>query len=357
MQRQKGQTTIRDIAREADVSISTVSRVLNDHPHVDTATRQVVWKTAHELGYPLSRIRGQAAKPARTIAFISNYLMNNADESPVQLGGIDQLVVSGAQSIFEEARVSTHTYNFGASVKDIRYLVDSNRISGLIFLGGIYNRDVLAWLQERNIPFVTAGAHAYPMDVNAVMANYVQGMGLAVDHLVARGRRHICLVNGPPESNTSDEKYKGFRLSLSLNEIPFQAYQLVCGSDFDVESGYRATVRLLAQGQAVDAIVYAADGMAAGGLKAIKESGRLVPDDVAVVGFHNYEITRFSSPPLTTVGFDMRMMGRLAGLRLRDLMDGSQNDPHVMVVSTRLIVRESTGDRKFVSSRERRRQV
>ena len=341
-QAKRDQVTIRDIAREAAVSISTVSRVLNDHPHVDSATRRIVWETANELQYPLSRIRGQLAKATRTIAFISNFPQNIVYEAPVQLGGIEQLVVNGAQSIFQKARISTHIYNAGGSVDDMRSLLDTNRISGLIFLGGIYNQDVLAWLQEREIPFVTAGAHAYPLDVNAVMANYVQGMELAVDHLVSKRRRHICLVNGPPATNTSEEKYKGFRLSLSLSELPFQAYQVNQGADFDVESGYIATLRLLAQGQPVDSIIYADDGMAVGGMKAIRESGFQVPEDIAIIGIHNYEIARFSDPALTTIGFDMSKMGRLAGQRLNNLMDGSSDDPHVMMVSTRLIVRDST---------------
>ena len=341
--RDKNQITLRDIAREADVSVSTVSRVLNNHPHVDSATRQAVWKTANQLQYPLSRIRGQAAKRARTtMAFISNFQENKAQGAQVQLSGIDQIVVNGAQAIFEKERISTHIYNSGGSVEDMRDLVDAHQIGGLIFLGGIFNRDVLGWLQEREIPFVTGGAHAYPLIVNAVMANYAQGMGFAVDHLVATGRRHICLVNGPPETNTSEEKYKGLRLALSLNALPFQAYQVIPGADFEIESGYIATLRLLAQAQPVDAIVYANDGMAVGGLKAIRESGRQVPDDVAVVGFHNYEIARFSDPALTSIGFDMQMMGRLAGLRLCNLMEGPYDDPHVMIVSTRLIVRDST---------------
>ena len=276
------------------------------------------------------------------MAFISNFQQNNAQGAPVQLSGIDQIVMNGAQAIFEKERISTHIYNSGASVEDMRGTVDAHRIGGLVFLGGIYNHDVLGWLQEREIPFVTAGAHAYPLDVNAVMANYAQGMGFAVDHLVSSSRRHICLVNGPPETNTSEEKYKGLRLALHLNELPFQAYQVTVGADFEIESGYIATLRLLAQAQPVDAIIYANDGMAAGGLKAIKESGRQVPDDIAIVGIHNYEIARFSDPALTTIGFDMRMMGRLAGLRLCNLMDGSYDDPNVMIVSTRLIVRDST---------------
>ena len=327
LQRQKLQTTIRDIAREADVSISTVSRVLNDHPHVDSHTRQTVWKTATELDYPLSRLRGHSAKPLRTIAFLSIAADEHSGSLPALTGGIEQLIVRGAQSVFEERRISTHIYKSGASLDQMSRLIETNHISGLVFLGGIFDRDLCHGLQQQSIPFVTAGAHAYPLDVNSVMANYVQGMVFAVEHLVSGGRKHICLVNGPRESNTSNEKYWGFRLALSLCNMPYEEYQSTRGLSFDVESGFIATFNLLDLGRPIDAIVYADDGMAIGGLKAIKESGRKVPDDIAVIGFHNYDFARFAEPALTSIGFDMQMMGRLAALRLCNLMDGAADDP------------------------------
>ena len=342
LQRQKGQATIRDIAREAEVSISTVSRVLNDHPHVDSQTRQAVWKTATALDYPLSRLRGQTAKPQRSMAFLSAIANTHADGLPALTGGIEQLTVRGAQSVFEDRRVSTHIYQSFVHIDQMRAVIEANHISGVIFLGGLYNHELLRQLQQQAIPFVTAGAHAYPLDTNAVMANYVQGMLFAIDHLEARGHRHICLVNGPKETNTSNEKYRGYRLALSLNNLPYEAYQSTRGSSFDVESGFDATMRLLALKQPVDAIVYADDGMAVGGLKAIRLAGFKAPEDIAVVGFHNYDFARFADPALTTIGFDMQMMGRLAAQRLCNLMDGAPDDPHVMTVSTRLIVRDST---------------
>ncbi len=221
-------------------------------------------------------------------------------------------------------------------------VIDANHITGLIFLGGLFDHNLLRRLRQQSIPFVTAGAHAFPLDANSVMANYVQGMVFAIEHLSSRGRRHICLVNGPEATTTSSEKFWGFRLALSLNNLLYEPYQSTRGDGFDVENGFDATTRLLELGRQVDAIIYADDGMAVGGLKAIRDSGRLVPEDIAVIGFHNYDFARFADPALTTIGFDMQMMGRLAALRLCNLMDGATDDPHTMTVSTRLIVRAST---------------
>lgn len=342
IQRQKGHTTIRDIAREADVSISTVSRVLNDHPHVDSQTRQAVWQTATELDYPFSRLRGHSSKPGRTMAFLSSSVNQHAQVLPTLTGGIEQLIVRGAQSVFEDRRVSTHIYTALADIDQMVDVIEENHISGLIFLGGVFDHALLRGLQAHSIPFVTAGGHAYPIDGNAVMANYVQGMVYAIGHLQARGRRRICLVNGPKTTNTSREKYWGYRLALGLSDLQYESYQATRGTDFNVESGFVATLELLALNKPVDAIVYADDGMAVGGLKAIRESGRKAPDDIAVIGFHNYDFARFSDPALTTIGFNMQMMGRLAALRLCNLMDGAKDDPHLMTVSTKLIVRDST---------------
>lgn len=338
----RSQTTIRDIAREADVSVSTVSRVLNDHPHVDSHTREAVWKTASDLGYPLSRLRGPGAKPKRTIAFLTHMLDSSAHTDSVRTSDIEQMIVRGAHTVFETKRVATHIYKSDTSTEQLQQLIEASNIGGLIFPGGVYNRDMLLWLKEESIAFVTAGAHAHPIDTNAVMANYVQGMVFAVEHLVATRRKHICLINGPAETNTSAEKYKGFRLGLSLHGLPCHDYQTSSGASFDVENGYIATLRLLALRKPVDAIIYGTDGMAVGGLKALKESGHHIPRDVAVVGLHNYDIARFADPALTTLEFDMQMMGRLAAWRLCNLMDGADEDCHVMTVPTRLIVRDST---------------
>ncbi len=338
----KNSPTIRDIAHKANVSISTVSRVLNDHPHVDDETRQTVWKIASDLDYPLSKLRGNSPKASRSIIFLSHYRDDAPIPSDVKVGGIEQHVVLGAQSIFERKGIATYTHKLVMKVREISELLDKNPVDGVIFLGGIYNYDLLKWFQAQSIPFVTAGAHAHPLNTNAVMANYIQGMCFAIDHLKETGRTHICLVNGPTTTKTSEEKYNGLRLGLSLHNLSYDDYQTSWGNPFDVESGYIATLRLLACSKPIDAIIYADDGMALGGLKALRESGRKVPEDIAVIGYHNYEYARFADPALTTIGFDMQMMGRLSAQRLMALMDGADDDPHVMTVPTTLIIRDST---------------
>jgi DNA-binding LacI/PurR family transcriptional regulator len=221
--------------------------------------------------------------------------------------------------------------------------MDEPGLTGLILLGGILDQNFIRGLQELGLPFVIAGAHVKPLQANCVMADIIDGMQQAVNHLVATGRRQITLVNGPKTTTTSTEKYYGFRLALSLHDLPFSPEQVSTGEgDFKAESGYTQTLNILAQKPNLDAIIYADDAMAIGGLHALKENGRCVPEDVAVIGFHDYDLTRFTDPPLASVHFDMAMVGRLAARRLCTLINKPDHDPWLILVPMSLKIRKST---------------
>ena len=332
--------TLRDIARLAQVSVATVSRVLNNQPYVDDVTREAVRRAAEELEYPLKNLR----RPLQTTQKV--VLLNREQSLPASrdiniLGGIDRLMALGAQSFLEEQCTATSVRRSHMRPDEAWEYANDPDVSGLILLGGVHDHGFVRALQTAGLPFVVAGAHLRPLEVNCVMANYIQGMEQAVAHLVERGRRRIGLVNGPPTTNTSEEKYKGLRLALSLHGLPFAPEQVVAG-DFLSEAGHAKTLELLARTPDLDAIIYCDDVAAVGGLSALKERGRRVPDDVAVIGFHDYDIARFTDPPLTSVHFDMRLMGVMAARRLCMMMDDSDDQNWFMLVPTSLMVRGST---------------
>ncbi len=197
-------------------------------------------------------------------------------------------------------------------------------------------------LSSAQVPFVVVGAHVQPLQVNCVVADYVSGMEQAITHMASIGRERIGLVNGPATTSSSADKYRGFRLGLALHDLPYDP-QRVIGGDFDAESGYLRTLDLLRRAPELDAIAYAQDTMALGGLRAIKESGRRVPQEVAVTGFYDYEIARFTDPPLTTVHFDIQMMGAIAAHRLCMLLDDPDRQCWMASIPTALVVRASSG--------------
>ena len=337
----KARVTLRDIAHRANVSVSTVSRALNNYEYVDEDTRQAIYRVADLLGYPLENLRTTPPDAERKIYLIS------VEREGVQrsVDDFDFLVSEGARLELEArgfgySRLHNYSRSLSAEGETWQKAVSA---SGVLWVGGVIDRDFLTVVQSRHIPLVLVGGHALPLHVNCVMANYVYGTMAAVDHLSAKGKKNIGLVNGPPTTATSAEKVHGLCAALCRHNLPFYTAQVaenVTGW-FDAESGYQQTFVLLDQFPQADAIIYAGDEMAMGGLTALKEKGYRIPDDIAVIGYHNFEISRFTDPALTTVGFDMRLMGQIAAQRLCTLIEQGDDSCWTILIPTELIIRNS----------------
>jgi DNA-binding LacI/PurR family transcriptional regulator len=203
------------------------------------------------------------------------------------------------------------------------------------------DRGFLQSLREAGLPCVVAGSLVRPLPIDSVTADYAGGMQQAVTHLAQSGRRAIGLVNGPEVTTSSAEKYKGFRLALALHDLPFTPQQVVV-ANITPDDGYAGTRQLLQQMPGIDAIAFANDNMAMGGLSALKAMGRQVPGDVAVTGFHDYPVSRFTDPPLTTVNTNMHLIGTIAARRLCMLLADPIDEAWTILVPTELQIRGST---------------
>ncbi|MEZ4865489.1 MAG: LacI family DNA-binding transcriptional regulator [Caldilineaceae bacterium] len=331
--------TLRDVAQRAKVSSSTVSRVLNNYPYVGEETRTVVLQAAEELGYPIENLRRAPPPAAHTILLLTRFPQEKSQ--PEMLAGIERAIALGAQSVFEPLGITTRVQHLRTTATEVQLYTNDATIAGLILLGGVVNRDFIANLQRLQVPFVVAGSHVQPLQVNCVMADYQTGIEQAVTHLIQQGRRAIGLVNGLPTTTSSAEKFNGYRLALALHDLPYCANRVVA-SDFTAEAGYQQTRQLLQQAPDLDAVVYGDDNMAMGGLHALKEQGYEVPQDVAITGFYNYEIGRFTDPPLTSVSFDMQGMGIIAAQRLQMLVEEQDKRAWSVVLPTQLVIRSSS---------------
>jgi DNA-binding LacI/PurR family transcriptional regulator len=331
--------TLESIAAKANVSPSTVSRVLNNYTFVEEETRLRVWEVVRELGYPLDRLR-------RHPAVTQSVLLTGMGVTPFQATPeFFALVRSGVEQV-----LSAHDFEVrsdSSAIAEIegnfrRYASRNPGLRGLILLGSNASPDVLHSLKSTKLPFVVAGGQDRSIEINCVMADYLNGMEQAVNHLLLRGRRKICLINGPESTATSQEKYKGFRLALILKDLPFSP-QCVIDSNYTAESGYESTRKLLEDIPELDAIVCADDYIAVGALRALQESNRHVPEDVAVVGFHDYSVATYTHPPLTTVSVNMRGMGIVAAQRLLELTQLADSDESwFMLMPTQLIIRNTS---------------
>jgi DNA-binding LacI/PurR family transcriptional regulator len=332
--------TLRDIARQAHVSASTVSRALRDHPHVSDATREAVVEAAHALGYPMDNLR-RLPKESPTILL----LIHDSDwraKHDIRSVDVEGTIAFGAQSALSGQAAIPRIQSARMERREAKQFASDPRIAGLIVASGIVEHDFVRELQAAGLPFVIAGSHVKPLYANCVMGDYLHGTEEAVQHLIAGGRRRIGLVNAPSTTTSSAEKDRGFRLALSLHgRTPLPSQVMIC-QEFTSECGYAQTRELLAQAPNLDAIVYASDGIAIGGLRALKESGRRVPEDVAITGFYDYEFSRFTDPPLTTVRVDLHSMGAIAARRLCMMLEEPDQRAWCVTVPTSLVVRTST---------------
>lgn len=333
--------TVRQIAARAHVSPSTVSRVLNNHPRVEEATRQQVLRVAEQLGHPRPSAQ-PGVGPARTmLTLLRDMGQPNDPAAAMTARGFEYDVYSGMQPVFEQRRIAIRMQRARMAAGEAQIYGQDAALSGLALLGGIQNHGFVEDLQALNLSFVVIGAHLHPLQVNCVATDYVGGMRRAVEHLATRGRRRIGLVSGPATTTSSRDKFDGYRLALALHNLPFDPECVVAG-DFDAESGYTQTLDLLKRRPDLDAIVYPMDDTAFGGLRALKESGRRVPDDLAITGFYNHDLARFTDPPLTSVHIDWIQAGSLAARRLCMIMDEPDPTPWLILVPECLVVREST---------------
>jgi len=224
----------------------------------------------------------------------------------------------------------------------VSFLYSPTILSHASALTGMVDAGFLQVLNTERIPFVIAGSYVDSIQTNAVMADNVRGIEQAVDHLVERGRRHIGLVNSSILTKTSEEKLRGMRIGVHRHGLVFTENQVTASLDFNLESGYRQTFQLLDHNPNLDAIIYGHDIMAMGGLRALKERGYRVPQDIAVIGFHDYEVAQFTDPPLTTIRFDTFLMGTIAARRLKMMIEEPDEQSWTIVVPTSLVIRGST---------------
>ena len=330
--------TVRQIAQQAHVSPATVSRVLNDYPYVDEATRAVVMRTAKALGYPV-KAAPRPAQAAKTILLLARTDDAARKSETFASSGIEGSIHRAAQPILEQHGFTVRLQRTHMDPHEAEIYTGDPTVYGLIFMGGIVNRELIVALQHAGLPCVVAGAHVNPLQVNCVMADYLDGMAHIVEHLLATGRRRIALVNGPCTTTSSEEKEKGFRLALARSGITDEPGFISCG-DFEAGSGYGITRQLLEHEADVEAIAYASDSMAIGGIRALRESGRRVPDDVAVTGFYDYDFARFTDPPLTTARVDFQAMGAIAARRLWMLIHESDGQAWTIVTPCPLVIRD-----------------
>lgn len=331
-------TRLEDLARLAGVSITTVSRALNDSRAVNHQTKQQIWKLAREHDYPF---RGYMPAGPTTAAATIAIVIPRPQGREARLS--DPFVLELVAGIGEAARqrgcdfVVSHMAPTGPS--ELAELMATNRMNGLIFLGQSSLHAAFNQLAETETRFAVWGAQLPKQAYCSVGSDNPLGGRRATLHLARLGRRRIVFL-GDTEAPESMQRYQGYLEGLARAGIPADP-ELAVPAHFEIEAAEASVDGLLARGIKFDGIVAASDLIGLGAIRALLRAGLSVPDDVSVIGYDDVPFARYSRPALTTVRQDTALAGRLLLSKLLHSMPG--RDLRSERLPTDLVVRESCG--------------
>ncbi|GGI98909.1 LacI family transcriptional regulator [Alicyclobacillus cellulosilyticus] len=331
--------TIRDVARAAGVSITTVSRALNGHKDVGEKTRQRILRIAEELNYrPSAVARSLVTQKTRTIGFLVSDLSKGRIWHYFMLqilyGIQDRLAELGYDLIL----VNTTT----TRQREISYLdfCTERRLDGVIVINLRLDDPYLHEVVESPLPSVVIDIPLVSATCGYVTSDNVYGAKLAVRHLIGKGHRTIGFVNGHSQAAVSHDRLRGYREALESHGIPFRP-ELVYEADYTVEGGRKGCELLRTAHPEMTAVFFASDLMAIGGLHHLREAGVKVPEECAVVGFDDIELAEIVSPQLTTIRQKRYEMGATAAEMLVGMMEG-KTMPEGRTLLPELVVRQTS---------------
>ena len=323
--------TIRDVADEADVSATTVSRVFNHDHLVNRETREHVLNVAQRMGYsPDATARSLSSGRTQSIGVIL----------PAPHGEFFSELIRGLDDATQEAGyfllIASSHYNPNEGEFALKSL--AGRVDGLVMMTPRVRSDPLTEGMDLPVVFVNSDLREESFDLYNIENR--EGAADAVRHMIEAGHSRIAAITGPPGSYDVERRMEGYRQALEQyggTEGP------ILEGDFTQESGYEAGKKILDSEDLPDAVFACNDYMAMGAMLAFQEAGIRIPHDIAVSGFDDITSARYANPPLTTVRVPLYELGRRVAKRLLQRVEAKcPPDPETFKVSHELKVRAST---------------
>lgn len=333
----RGVVTLEEVARLAGVSRSTVSRVINGHPHVSAETRARVLEAIERLGYrPHPIARSLVTKRTQIIAMLIpesvTKIFSDQFFGLLLQGAVQACNARGYQlvlALLDDPRRQEELY---------LKLLHNGYVEGAVVASAPPDDPVIQALQEDGIPAVAVGRQ---LRLPYVDVDNYRGARMATEHLLRLGYRRIATITGPLDHLHVQDRLAGYRDALAAYGVPYEE-ALVAEGGFTEVGAMAALAKLLPLNP--EAIFVQSDTMAAGVLRALRNHGLSVPDDVAVVGFDDAPLASLLDPPLTTVRQPIRLLGFMAVELLLDILeDRGEKERGNPVLPVELVVRSSCG--------------
>lgn len=331
--------TIKDVAKRAGVSPSTVSRVIADHPRISPDTKEKVRAIMSELGYyPNAIARSLVNQTSNSIGLIRSRLTEENFANP-----FFPAVIQGISSVAHKHKLSlvlSTGKTFQQEDEESLTLLRQRRVDGVILLASHRDDQLIPRLTQDRFPFVLIGRYEGSEEINWVNNNNVEDAKTAVQYLLNKGHRQIACLDGDPRYVVSADRLLGYERAFQDHNLEVPK-NLVEHSAFSVEGGYQATQRLLTRRVPFSALFAVDDLVAIGAMRALQERGMKVGSEVAVVGFNDTILGACVQPALTSVRVPIFELGQIAVQMLTAQIYGSGVYPHHQMLPASLVVRDS----------------
>nr|WP_245898834.1 LacI family DNA-binding transcriptional regulator [Nonomuraea indica] len=320
------------VAARANVSRATVSRVVNGEASVSPEVRAAVLRAVQELGYvPNAAARSLVTRRTDAVALVLSTAAHRGD-------ALVAAVVRYVTSVLEGAgkQITLMLADTADGQRRVVRHVEARQVDGVVLLPPDGHGPLAERLARTGVPVVLLGKPAIASLVPYVDADHAGGAAAATAHLLERGRRRIGVICGPMDLPGVQDRLTGHRAALQEAGLR----PLLEPAGHDRASGEQAARRLLADHPGLDAVFATSDDLAIGALRAAREAGRRVPDDLAVVGFDDIDAASCTTPPLTTVRVPVTDQALALARLLLSRLDGRHASP--VVLPARLVVRDSS---------------
>jgi len=331
--------SIKDIANEAGVAISTVSNVINETRFVSEETKEKVLKAIKKLNYrPNIIARGLRTKSTRAIGLILPDISSSFFSQVVF--GIEEIARQRNYTVI----LGCTNFDYNEEEKITNKLLDSF-IDGLIFFSGYDNYELIKKIYDKNVPVVVIDKDLGDKDIPTVVIDNALAVENCVDYLCRFNHRKICYVSFTGDYQTTvKQRYEGYLRGLKKNNIDFDPDFVLMSKEMrlhETTATYQIVRDFLRNDKLPTAFLTVADVFAYGILRALHDEGFKVPEDISVMGFDNILFSQFTTPLLTTLKQPKKLMGNMAMNLLLDIIEGKEIKEKTIILPTSIVERES----------------
>lgn len=335
--------TIKDVAKQANVAPSTVSRVIADSSRISEDTKQKVRNAMKQLGYhPNLNARSLASQSTQLIGLVMPSSSDVVFQNP-----FFPTVLQGISEGAHEKKYALHMTT-GKSEKEtlegVVNMVQGKRVDGMILLNSKVEDNIITYLKERDFPFVLIGKPYKNVEqITHVDNDNFRAMKEATEYLLKHGHRKIAFIGGSLDLMVTVERFLGYERAMSNANITLRN-EYVINEEFLIEGGQEAVRKLMSVTHPPTAIIVADDFMALGVLNTLDELGIRVPEDISIVSFNNVLLAEMAKPPLTSVDINIFELGYQASKSLIQMIENSNEPIKRMIIPHKLIERFSCSE-------------